>query len=317
MKISGFTFMRNTARFYYPFIESIQSILPIVDEFVIALGNCDAGDQTETLLSGIPSDKIKVFHTVWDAEKFPDGTEYAHQTDLAKNLCSGDWLFYLQSDELLHEKYLQTVQNALYKYLDHSEIDGFLFRYKHFFGDYDHYIDYHGWYQHEVRIIRNKPDIRSWGDAQSFRKIKPENFVHYRQKEHTEKLNVVLLPAEIYHYGWVRPPQLMQSKSKAMDKMYHNPDRIDQIYQQRPDVFDYGNLSNLPVFKDSHPKVMDHFISKFSWKEQLHYERDYRPIREKMKHEKWKYKILTWIEKNLFEGKHLFTYKNYKIVSKE
>ena len=38
--------MRNTSTLYYPFLESIQSILPILDEFVIAMGDNDPDDQT-------------------------------------------------------------------------------------------------------------------------------------------------------------------------------------------------------------------------------------------------------------------------------
>ena len=37
MKVSGFTFLRNGQKLGYPFVESIRSVLPIVDEFVIAL----------------------------------------------------------------------------------------------------------------------------------------------------------------------------------------------------------------------------------------------------------------------------------------
>ncbi|MGB4969521.1 MAG: glycosyltransferase family 2 protein, partial [Saprospiraceae bacterium] len=77
MKISGFTFMRNTSSLYYPFLESIQSILPIVDEFVIAIGDNAPGDQTENLLQTLQSDKIKLIHTIWDLEKFKKGTVYA------------------------------------------------------------------------------------------------------------------------------------------------------------------------------------------------------------------------------------------------
>lgn len=39
----------------------------------------------------------------------------------------------------------------------------------------------------------------------------------------------------------------MQTKSRAMEKMYHNPEEIDKIFDQRPEEFDYGNLSKLPL----------------------------------------------------------------------
>ena len=58
MKISGFTFLRNGQKMGYPFVESINSILPIVDEFVIALGPSD--DDTEKMVRGIGDPKIRI-----------------------------------------------------------------------------------------------------------------------------------------------------------------------------------------------------------------------------------------------------------------
>ncbi|HQX42943.1 MAG: hypothetical protein KA251_08000 [Saprospiraceae bacterium] len=315
MTISGFTFMRNTAKLYYPLVESINSILPLVDEFVIALGKGDGDDLTLELIESIESKKIKIIHTEWDSSKFPNGTEYAHQTDIARENCVGDWLFYLQSDEVLHEKFLSTIKSYCEKYLNDIMVDGFLFGYKHFFGDYFHFINDHGWYQQEIRIIRNQPDLRSWGDAQSFRKVKPNDFIHYRQKNKTRKLNVVRIPAEIYHYGWVRPPFLMQTKSRAMDKMYHDPNKVEDDYNKKSTNFDYGNLSRLNVFEETHPEVMGNFIRKFNWGHELNYTPDYKPQRVLMKHEKLKYRLLTFVEKHFLGGRHLFGYKNWKVIS--
>jgi len=41
MKVSAFTFIKNGQILDYPFIESIQSILTIVDEFVINVGESE------------------------------------------------------------------------------------------------------------------------------------------------------------------------------------------------------------------------------------------------------------------------------------
>ena len=84
MKISGFTFLRNTSKLYYPILESIQSVLPLVDEFVIALGKGDEDDDSEQKILSLNSSKIKIIHTTWDLDTYSDGTEYAHQTDIAK-----------------------------------------------------------------------------------------------------------------------------------------------------------------------------------------------------------------------------------------
>ena len=111
--ISGFSMVRNATKLYYPVKASIESILPIVDEFVIALGKGDADDHTLEEIQKIQSDKIKIIHTEWDLEKYPGGAEYAHQTDIAKQHCKGDWLFYLQSDEVIHEKYLDPIKKKM------------------------------------------------------------------------------------------------------------------------------------------------------------------------------------------------------------
>ncbi|MEO9211214.1 MAG: glycosyltransferase family 2 protein, partial [Ginsengibacter sp.] len=100
MRISGFTMVKNATKLYYPVRESIESILPIVDEFVVALGDCDEDDHTLEEIKSIQSDKIKIVNTKWDTQIFAGGSEYAHQTDIAKSHCTGDWLFYLQSDEV-------------------------------------------------------------------------------------------------------------------------------------------------------------------------------------------------------------------------
>lgn len=315
MKISGFTLAKNTSKLYYPIKESIQSILPIVDEFVVALGDCDPDDTTEELLKSIGSDKLKIIHTVWDIEKYPRGMENAHQTDIAKNACTGDWLFYLQADEVIHEKYLDYIRDKCRQRLDDRTIEGFLFKYRHFFGDYDHYCDHHGWYPHEIRIVRNDPDIHSYISAQSFRRIPNFDGLNYRQKEGTHKLKVEKLDAEVYHYGWVRPPSYMQQKSKSLDTIHKGAAAMEEEYKKRAATYDYGNMNLYRKFEGTHPKVMAEFISRFDWADQLNFEKGYKPQRKPMKHERFKTRVLTWIERRLFGGRQLFGYSNWRIVT--
>ncbi|NOT37890.1 MAG: hypothetical protein HOP11_10975 [Saprospiraceae bacterium] len=310
MKISGFSFMRNTDKLYYPLAESIQSILPIVDEFIIALGKGDPDDNTEKIINSIQSNKIKIIHTEWDPNNSIGGTEYARQTDIAKEKCTGDWLFYLQSDEVVHEKYLPIIKKYCEFYLDDKRVEGFAFQYKHFFGDYDHYIESHSWYAQEIRIIRNDKNIHSWKDAQSFRYIPNFDYKNYYQRKDTRRLSAIVLPSEIYHYGWVRPPGLMQTKTRVMNKSYHDPQKVDSDFDKKSTEFDFGSMELLDNFQDTHPFVMKEFISKFNWKEKLHYEKSYTPTRELMKHEKLKYRFFSWIEKKILH-RRVFAYKNF------
>lgn len=315
MKISGFTMVKNATKLYYPIAESIRSILPIVDEFVIALGDCDPDDFTRQEIEKIGSSKIRVIDTVWDLKKYPNGTENAHQTDIAKEACSGDWLFYLQADELIHEKYHDEIVRNCEKYLDQNNVEGFLFKYIHFWGDYEHHQLAHGWYKHEIRIVRNRKDIHSWESAQSFRRIPDFDGVHYRQKEGTYKLKVKALDAYVYHYGWVRPPEYMQNKKKSLDTIHKGVERVNQLYAERPKVFNYGPLGRVPVFKGSHPKVLEERIKKFHWKEELNYNRyEKDENREKFKHDRLKYRILTFIEQRILGGKELGGFKNYILL---
>lgn len=316
MKISGFTFSKNGTKLYYPVKASIECLLPLVDEFIVVLGDCDQDDFTEQEIRSIQSDKIKVIHTVWDLQKYPNGQEYAHQTDIAKAACTGDWLFYIQSDEVIHEKYLPLIKENCVKYLNDPEVEGFLFKYKHFWGDYDHYHVSHAWYPQEIRIIRNDPEIHSWRDAQSFRRMPCFDGSDYYKKENTFKLNVVEIDAYIFHYGFVRPPILMQKKRKNHNTNYAGQKSTNSIFKNEDQLFDYGDLSKINVYKETHPSSMKNFINQFNWKNQLRYKAG-KGKAKLQKHEKLKYRVLTFIEQTFFNGRILFGFKNYNRLSKK
>jgi hypothetical protein len=58
--ISGFTIARNVIKYDYPIKEAILSILPIVDEMVVLVGNSE--DDTENYIRSIDNPKIKIFN---------------------------------------------------------------------------------------------------------------------------------------------------------------------------------------------------------------------------------------------------------------
>jgi hypothetical protein len=317
MKISGFTMGKNAHKLYYPMRYAIESILPIVDEFVVALGDSDPDDTTREEIGQIGSDKIRIIDTVWDIEKYPRGMEHAHQTDIAKEHCTGDWLFYLQSDELVHERFLPVIEARCRELFEDREVEGLLFNYHHFWGDYRHIQDTHCWYRKEIRIIRNDPEIHSWESAQSFRRIPAFDGLHYRQQEHTHKLKVAPVDAWIYHYGWVRPPVVMQNKIKAFTANHEGKASVDRkiMEQKYPAFFDYGNLSRLTIFDGSHPKVLQPWLDRFDWADQLRFEGPVTSqIPIKMKHDRLKYRVVSWIEKNLLGGRRLGEFRNYILL---
>ncbi len=314
MKISGFTMAKNASKLYYPIKQAVASILPIVDEFVAVLGDSDPDDTSREEILSLKSDKIKIIDTVWDIEKYPRGMEHAHQTDIAKEACTGDWLFYLQADEVVHEKYLPVIKKRCEELLHDREVEALLFKYLHFWGDFRHYSNSHCWYGHEIRIIRNDPEIHSWESAQSFRRIPHFDGLNYRVQEGTHKLKAALVDAFIYHYGWVRPPEYMQKKSKAFYTSHKGRITAEKMYERQPSAFDYGPLNKLKEFKGTHPAVMKEWIEKFDWEDRLQYEGGVNPKREKRYHEKLKNRFLTFIEQNFLGGRQIFTFHNYELL---
>ena len=314
MRISGFSFVRNGDKLYYPVVEAILSILPICDEFIIAIGKGDEDDATRQKVAALNSPKIRIIDTIWEEKYFKKGMINSIQTDIAMKECTGDWLFYLQADEVVHEKYLPVIKQRCEQLLNNDKVEGILFQYKHFWGDYQHSQNGHGWYPYEIRIVRNLPKIHSYQSAQSFRWF--EYYDNPRQEVGTRKLNVALVEAEIFHYGWVRPPELMQNKKKSLDSVHWGLKKAQDFYSKEVSYFDYGPLNYLAVFHGTHPIVMEDMINNMNWQDKLQFTGKPDKLREPHKHEKPKYRFLTFIEHIFNHGKQIGGFRNY-ILHKE
>lgn len=253
MKVSGFTFIRNAVKFDYPIIEAIQSILPLCDEVVVAVGNSE--DETLDLIQSIDPVKIKIIETIWDDSLREGGKVLAIETDKAFHAISKDsnWAFYIQGDEVIHEKYHKNISEAMLKCLDDPSIDGLLFHYQHFYGSYDFVGSSPNWYRNEIRIIRNDKTIFSYRDAQGFR------------KHPNEKLNVAAIEAEVFHYGWVKDPRAMQRKQETFNKFWHDDEWVEQNVIKSEEFKYEEHISELKRFQGTHPEVMIKRINKKNW----------------------------------------------------
>ncbi len=254
MKVTGFSFVKNAIKYDYPIVEAIQSILPICDHFVVAVGKSE--DETLELIKSIAPDKITIIETEWDESLREGGRVLAVETDTAFQAIpkDSDWAFYIQGDEVVSERYLKTIKSAMEKYKDEDAVDGLLFKYKHFYGSYDYVGASSKWYSEEIRVIKNNNQIYSYRDAQGFR------------KNDNEKLKVVPIDAYIYHYGWVKDPRAMQLKQENFNKLWHDDNWVkDNVVEA--EEFDYtAGVSKLELFKDEHPKVMQKRIQEKNWK---------------------------------------------------
>lgn len=290
MIISGFTIIKNALLNDYPVVESIRSILPLVDEMIVSIG--DSEDDTEKLILSIGDPKIRIIHSVWDPSLKKGGKILAVETDKAKEACSADadWLFYIQADEIIPEQYHAPIRDAALMYKSHKKVEGLLFNYLHFYGTYDYVGDSRKWYNKEIRIIRNDKTITAFRDAQGFRKGKT-------------RLNVKQIPAWVYHYGWVKSPELMKRKLKNTGVFWHGDDAGFQEFLKTEDYFDFNDFDSLEKFSGQHPAVMKERVSKGNPLVQLDITRKKFSLKKR---------FLYWFEKKT--GKRLFGFRNYRII---
>ncbi|HEX6913978.1 MAG TPA: glycosyltransferase family 2 protein [Chitinophagaceae bacterium] len=292
MKVTGFTIIKNAVQFDFPIREAIQSILPVCDDMVVAVGDCNDG--TRELIASIAPAKIRIIDTVWNKQLNVGGAVLADETNKALRAVAPDtdWCFYIQGDEVLHEKYHDTVYKAMERWNDDKKVDGLLFKYLHFYGSYDYTGASSDWYRREIRIVRNDPGIYSYRDAQGFRKGKDE------------KLGVKEIDAYIYHYGWVREPKKMNQKLLNTGSYWggENFDKSQYAASYSGD-FDYSNINMLKKFNGTHPAVMQERIRRMNWKFDHDLRYNNQPLKDRFK--------------DLLErltGKRFFDYKNYRIV---
>ena len=289
MKVTGFTFIRNAVRLDYPIVEAITSILPLCDEFVVMVGNSDDG--TRELIASIPSSKIKIYDSIWDDSLRSGGRVLAEETNKAFAKISPDttWAFYIQGDEVMHERYHTSLRDAMQQWKDDKRVEGLLLKYIHFYGSYDFIGDSTRWYRREVRIVRYHPDVSSYRDAQGFRK-------------NGRPLRVKPVDAHMYHYGWVKPPEKQQEKQRQFHRLWHSDDRVREMVGQS-NAFDYSAVDSLARFRGTHPAAMLQRIENKNWTF------DFDPTRKKLS---LKSRFKLFVER--FTGWRIGEYKNYKLL---
>ena len=290
MFISGFTIIKNAIINEYPIVEAINSILPLVDEMIVLVG--DSEDDTLQLIESINNDKIKIHHSVWDQSLRKDGLVLSVETNKAFGLINpnADWAFYIQADEAIHEKYLPTIKLAMEQYKDDKRVDGLLFNYLHFYGTYDYIGDSRRWYSKEIRVIKNDRSISSYKDAQGF-------------KKDGKKLKVILINAFVYHYGWVKSLKQMKLKINNFSSLWE--ENLTDKIRERFDSFDFKDFDSIQKFEGTHPIALKERIEQKNWEIEF-------PVNQKRM--SLKNFILYKFEK--ITGTRLFEYKNYKLIGR-
>ena len=243
MKISAFTFIKNGQILGYPFLESIQSVLPIVDEFIINVGESE--DDTLSKIRLIDSSKIRIIESKWNDRMKDSGYVYGQQKMIAQFNCTGDWLFYIEGDEVYHENDLERIQNSMKLHLNDSNVEALVFDFYHFYGNANSYLDSPGWYRSEARVI--KSSLRSYAPDGLFWLILKGN--KKGRYPNAKKVGV-----HCYHYGWVRSEEQMNLKSQ----------KVQKYWGKVPNKIDYSQIdqSIIKEFTGTHPKCILNWLPK-------------------------------------------------------
>ena len=243
MKVSGFTFIKNGQILGYPFLQSIQSILPIVDEFVINVGESEDG--TLSLIQSIESDKIRIIESKWNDSMQDRGYVYGQQKMIAQFNCSGDWAFYIEGDEVYHENDLDKIKASMHAHVNDPNVEALVFDFYHFYGNANSYLDSPGWYRYEARIIKNS--VRSYAPDGLFWLVLDTNKKgRYPRAKHTG--------VHCYHYGWIRSEEQMNLKSK----------KVQKYWGKEPAKIDYSQMdqSIIKQFSGTHPAVVHGWLPR-------------------------------------------------------
>ncbi|QIR75406.1 glycosyltransferase [Sulfurospirillum diekertiae] len=243
MKVSAFTFIKNGEILGYPFVESIKSILPIVDEFVVNVGQSE--DDTLKIIQAIDSPKIRIIESLWNNNMKDRGYVYGQQKMIAQFNCTGDWAFYLEGDEVVHEEDLDKIYACMEKYKDDANVEAIVFDYYHFYGNANSYLWSPAWYRKAPRIIKNS--IRSYAPDGLFWLVLDQNKIGRYPK-------AVECGAKMYHYGWVRSEAQMNLKSE----------KVQQYWNKGHKTINYADIDGSIVqeFKGTHPKIVQEWLPK-------------------------------------------------------
>jgi hypothetical protein len=264
MRVSGFTFLRNGSLLGYPYVESIRSALPLCDEFVVAVG--EGEDDTLERLRAMDEPKLRLIETRWNEGMQDRGYVYAQQKMIAQFNCGGVWAFYLEGDEVLHERDLDAVRGAMERRLEDRRVEALVFDYHHFYGSPDWVAVGPGWYRRAPRIIRNT--IRNYSPDGLF-------FVVMDKNKRGRYPRAALAGATIHHYGHVRSIAAMREKNARVGKYWKHDHPLFRGYAIDP--------RQLAPFTGAHPAAVRDWLATQA---ERHYAPDpaYRPTRRDLKH---------------------------------
>jgi len=111
--ISGYTTVKDCISQKYPYEQSIKSMLGFCDQVVVVDGGSTDGTWEALIELAKLDDRVIIEQNKrdWDHPRFAvfDGLQKAY----ARSLCTGDWCWQMDSDEIVHEKDYERIKKLI------------------------------------------------------------------------------------------------------------------------------------------------------------------------------------------------------------
>lgn len=228
MKISGVMPLRNAVKLGYPFELAIRSLRPLCDE-VVVLVDPTSEDDTLARVRALTPDVI--VESAWDTENHAGhvNCEITIQTRKAIAATTGDWIFSLQADEMLHESEIDQIRWEIEE-ADRHGITGIEFLRIYFYRTLTQVrVDWSIWMVRLFMQDRWKPDV--------------DGAMRFDPCAANERR--MPSAAKIYHYSRVGDPHLIAERVRNLDRFFHAPETV-----QSGDLptYDFSTLRRLDTY---------------------------------------------------------------------
>ena len=294
----------------YPYLEAYASLAEIVDEMVIAVGDCD--DNTREKLveaSEFWPCPLTIVDSPWNLSDNTGGKELALQTNVALEACKHDVCIYIQADEVIHEGDYAMIAADMMRFEKDHTVDGLAFHWVHFYGDYHTVVYSKEWYRREIRVVKKSRGLKSYGDAQGFRILKnPEASNGADENAQWIKPKAALSRGRYFHYGWVKSAQKMANKAEALHKFWHGDAKDGLVTADNV----FPHIFGMNEFRRSHPQVIMPRLERFERAAGEAAPFFMRPVPFEKKH--LRLRMDNWLE--ILTGVRVGEFKNYSSLKK-
>lgn len=243
--LGGSLIVRDGIKFDYNFVESINCLLGFCDQVAVIDGG--STDGTAEVLKTMDNPKLKIkYYKPEDWTAIEGKEKLVWFTDRAIEMLDTDWNFYLQADEILHERSYSWVRKAI-----EDKADSYLCRRINLWGNPFTQLNVP---QNRMpcseivcRLARTK--YRSYGDAESLRTDGATCGHNY--------IDAIV----IYHMGFVRKREVMKAKIINMQEgvfgMSGHDAKLDGSDVFQPELWFSG--SDLMPITEPLPRIIQHW----------------------------------------------------------